>query len=112
MRSGLILLAFLLTACGGNTTTPPSSNEGDASSSAKYPHPLNDTGTDYCRNTNGFSVYCLVAGAQDGNSGRDFRANMGTLEKTGNGPQGFDWSKLSLTGSPTNEPRITDKSRL
>ena len=103
MRSGLVLLAFLLTACGGNTPTPPISSEGNASSSAQYPHPLNDTGTDYCRNSNGSTADCLVASTQDGNTGRDFLADMGSLEKTGNGPQGFDWSKLSITGNPSHE---------
>ena len=98
MRNGLVLLIFLLTACGGNSTTPP--NEGDIGT-PQYSHPLNDTGTQHCRDAGGFTVGCLAGNQQDGNTGRDFTADNGSLNKMGTGPQGFDWTKLTITGAPS-----------
>ena len=62
---------------------------------------LNDTGIDWCADGSTNFLTCPVAGypGQDGDLGRDAAARAGTLQKVGAGDAGFDYTKISNSGS-------------
>lgn len=114
-------LCTLLIACGSNSgnsgqssvatsqvssmatsSLASSSSSATSSSSSIALHPINDTGTSYCRDNTGELNECLVSEPQDGNTGRDVKAELGVLDKQGAGPQGFDWTKVSNSGKIIN----------
>ncbi|MCG5548799.1 DUF1566 domain-containing protein [Halorhodospira halochloris] len=61
---------------------------------------LNDTGIDWCADGDTNNLDCPVDGypGQDGEFGRDAAAREETLEKTGDGAAGFDFTKLDEEG--------------
>lgn len=69
--------------------------------------PLNDTGTDSCRDHATHISYWITAtvtcaeadGGQDGRYGRDAAAAKGLLAKVGQGKMGFDFTKIGNDGS-------------
>ncbi|HEY7773753.1 MAG TPA: DUF1566 domain-containing protein [Marinagarivorans sp.] len=89
------VLVISLASCGGNNSSSASSSLAPITGS----HPLNDTGTRFCRDNTGELIDCLVSAPQDGSHGRDYAALKGELAKTGAGPAGFDWSKVAWDGS-------------
>ncbi len=90
--ASLVAITLLLGACQGKTQSSASS-QGQSTSSV---FGLNDTGTDFCRDVTGAPIACNQAPAQDGNQGRDHQP----LTKQGEGPLGFDWTKLARNGTP------------
>lgn len=69
---------------------------------------LNDTGVRQCHDALGGIISCRSAPAgDDGRFGRDASASMGLLAKTGQGPAGFDFTKISNDGRdlPSNALR-------
>ena len=62
---------------------------------------LNDTGIDWCANDTTTRLDCPAAGfeGQDGEYGRDALARAGQLTKLGDGPAGFDFTKLDAHGN-------------
>lgn len=70
---------------------------------AASPQPmrLNDTGVDWCANADQNGLGCPVPlfPGQDGDRGRDALARSGQLEKAGDGPAGFDLTKLDASGN-------------
>lgn len=72
---------------------------------------LNDTGQTTCYGNTSSTSACSetsVRPGQDGYYGRDRKATLGTLTKTGGGAAGFDFTKISSTGAEldadTDEP--------
>ncbi len=62
---------------------------------------LNDTGVTTCGDNEIFDLGCPVESfpLQDGEVGRDALAEAGTLEKTGDGPLGYDFTKIDNEGN-------------
>jgi len=69
---------------------------------------LSDTGQDFCYNGAGGLASCTEANSgdayssyprQDGRFGRDAKATAGTLTKVGGGAAGFDYTKVSNSGT-------------
>lgn len=81
-------LGICLLGCG--SSTPPDEEI------VMPPHPLNDTGTTFCRSLQGTASHCAQAPAQDGNNGRDGQP----VKKLGGGYAGFDFTKLDGQGKP------------
>lgn len=90
-----LCLTVTLAGCGGGNGSIPASSSAASIAS----HPLNDTGTSFCRDAVGELIDCLISPAQDGSHGRDFAALNGSLAKTGGGQAGFDWSKIARSGN-------------
>lgn len=88
---------LMLNGCGGSNGSL-SSTAVSSTTTTQPNHPLNDTGTSFCRNNTGELINCFISNAQDGNHGRDFTALKGTLNKVGAGPAGFDWTKIARSG--------------
>lgn len=86
--SKFALISLVLSGCGSSTLSEPENT--------KPPHPLNDTGTTFCRDLQGAASDCAKAPAQDGNSGRDSKP----VQKRGGGYAGFDFTKLDAQGRP------------
>ncbi len=71
--------------------------------------PLNDTGSDFCRNHTNNADTAVTAtitctpmpthGGQDARYGRDPAAQRGVLPKVGGGSKGFDFTKIANDGS-------------
>jgi|GEM_PF-7131196 len=61
---------------------------------------LNDTGIDTCSTGGTNGLACPQAGFlnQDGDFGRDAQARAGTLQKSGSGSAGFDYTKIGANG--------------
>ncbi len=85
----IVALSFSFLGCG-------SSNSPTQDDIAKPLHPLNDTGTTFCRDSQGAASNCTRAPAQDGNHGRDSQP----VKKRGGGYAGFDFTKLNTQGKP------------
>ncbi len=83
--------ALLGAACGGAFLEPPKPMAWG---------PLNDTGVTRCRAPDAGDTLCASAPGQDAHAGRDALAAAGQLTKTGNGPGGFDFTKLGASGLP------------
>jgi len=62
---------------------------------------LNDTGIQQCNDPSTEDLACPVTGylGQDGDYGRDAKARVGQLAKTGAGEVGFDFTKIANDGS-------------
>jgi hypothetical protein len=62
---------------------------------------LNDTGIKTCSDGANNGLDCPVSGfsGQDGDYGRDAKARLGKLDKTGAGAAGFDFTKIANDGS-------------
>ncbi len=62
---------------------------------------LNDTGVTTCGDNEKFDLECPVEGfpLQDGEVGRDALAEAGALQKTGDGPKGYDFTKIDSEGN-------------
>ena len=93
---------FAVTASVGGQESKPS----DEVSAVPVESPvvtgrLNDTGIDWCADGDTNNRTCPVSGypGQDGEFGRDAAARVGTLEKTGSGDAGFDFTKIANNGS-------------
>jgi hypothetical protein len=84
----IVTVSITLLGCG-SSTQPPVETAGPL-------HPLNDTGTTFCRDFEGAAIDCAKAPGQDGNSGRDSQP----LKKRGGGYAGFDFTKLDVQGKP------------
>lgn len=76
----------------GGTTAPAFEITGE----------VNDTGLLLCAADQQVQVECPQPSLpqQDAQLGRDAKAQAGTLEKTGGGIGGFDWTKLDASGNP------------
>jgi len=61
----------------------------------------NDSGVDWCADGQNFELACPVSAfpEQDAEFGRDAAARAGALNKQGSGAAGFDFSKLSASGT-------------
>ncbi len=96
-----ILLSIPLIGCGGQ-----SEEQQEANSNTEVVSAINDTGILFCANSNTQFLDCNSTNLgsfyglnQDGELGRDVLAANGKLTKVGGGQAGFDFSKISNSGT-------------
>lgn len=99
------LALTLLWGCNGNDESSSLPGQNSPPPDGKeYPvtGQLNDTGIFQCAAPGANQQACPQSElpGQDAEYGRDLAAAKGTLNKTGGGLAGFDWTKLDATGAP------------